>query len=195
MKHFKKFIRTLIDLMDALLFKLWLLRLTLGYKMWGNDYRIRQISRAPSRYLNVTLQYLGAQVHNTVTFKAGLTFDNIDSGLNGLRIAENAYIGPGVFLDLAAPIFIEADAVLAPQVMLLTHGDVGDRLLSKLITRAEGQITLRKGCWIGARSTVLPGITVGIGAIVGAGAVVTEDVPDYTVVAGVPAREIKKVKI
>jgi acetyltransferase-like isoleucine patch superfamily enzyme len=187
----KKFIRTLIGFTDFLLLKLWLLRFTIGNKMWGTDYRIRQINHAPSHYLIIILQRLGADIHDTVTFKNGLMLDNIDAGLNRLKIADKAYLGPGVFLDLAAPITIETEAVLAPQVMLLTHGDVGDRMLAKVMARKAGPIILRKGCWIGARATILPGITVGVGAVVGAGAVVTVDVPDYTVVAGVPARYIR----
>lgn len=188
----KKMVRNLIAFFDSLLFKLWFLRLTIGYKMWGTDYRIRQIGRAPSRYLNRILQHLGADIGATVTFKNGLVLDNIDSGLNGLQIGVNAYIGPGVFIDLAAPVRIAAEAVLAPQVMLLTHGDVGNRLLAKIINRSEGAVCLKEGCWLGARAIILPGITVGTGAVVGAGSVVTADVPDYTVVAGAPARQVRK---
>ena len=47
--------------------------------------------------------------------------------------------------------------------------------------------------WFGARVTVVPGITIGDGAIIGAGSVVTKDVPARTVVAGVPARVIREV--
>lgn len=53
---------------------------------------------------------------------------------------------------------------------------------------------IRKGASIGSSATILCGVTIGEGAIVGAGAVVTKDVPPYTIVAGVPAREIKKIK-
>ena len=47
--------------------------------------------------------------------------------------------------------------------------------------------------WLGARVTICPGVTIGEGAIVGAGAVVTKDVPPRTVVAGVPAKAIKRI--
>ena len=52
-------------------------------------------------------------------------------------------------------------------------------------------ITLEGDSWIGARAILLKGITVGPGAVVAAGAVVTQDVPPYTIVAGIPARVIK----
>jgi len=53
---------------------------------------------------------------------------------------------------------------------------------------------VKKGASIGSSATILCGVTIGEGAIVGAGAVVTKDVPPYTVVAGVPARVIKKLR-
>jgi acetyltransferase-like isoleucine patch superfamily enzyme len=53
-------------------------------------------------------------------------------------------------------------------------------------------ITIGNGSWIGASATVLAGVSIGSGAVVAAGAVVTEDVPDDVVVAGVPARIVKR---
>ncbi|MHA1988981.1 MAG: DapH/DapD/GlmU-related protein, partial [Promethearchaeota archaeon] len=55
----------------------------------------------------------------------------------------------------------------------------------------KGTIELQNDCWIGAGAIVMPNITIGERAIVGAGAVVTKDVPPDTVVAGVPAKVIK----
>lgn len=53
------------------------------------------------------------------------------------------------------------------------------------------KVTIKNDVWIGANSVIMPGITIGNGAIIGAGAVVTKDVPDYAIVAGVPAKVIK----
>ncbi|MFC2694612.1 MAG: DapH/DapD/GlmU-related protein [Lactobacillus sp.] len=55
-------------------------------------------------------------------------------------------------------------------------------------------VHLERNCWLGANVTILPGITVGENAIVGAGAVVTKDVPANTVVVGNPARIIRKLQ-
>ena len=52
-------------------------------------------------------------------------------------------------------------------------------------------VTIKDNVWIGAKATILSGVTIGTGAIVGAGAVVTKDVPENSIVAGVPARIIK----
>ena len=55
-------------------------------------------------------------------------------------------------------------------------------------------IRIESGAWIGARSTILPGVTVGHGAVVAAGAVVTRDVEPNTLVAGVPARVLRSLE-
>lgn len=55
-------------------------------------------------------------------------------------------------------------------------------------------IAIEDDCWIGARATILPGVVIGKGSIVAAGAVVTKDVGEYCVVGGVPASFIKKVR-
>lgn len=188
-----RIIRGFVNLLDFILFKLWIFRFIIGYKMWGADFRQRQLSRVPQRYLRKALLVLGADIGRNVTMKTGLIIDNLERGLACLKIGDNGYVGPGVFLDVAAPITLEAEAVLAPRVMILTHGDVGDRMLARFIRRKEGPVILKRGCWIGAAAIILPGVTIGEGAVVGAGAIVTRDVPDYTVVAGNPAREIKKI--
>ena len=53
------------------------------------------------------------------------------------------------------------------------------------------KVTIGNDVWIGMRSIIMPGVTIGNGAVIGAGAVVTKDVPDYAIVGGVPAKVIK----
>ena len=55
-------------------------------------------------------------------------------------------------------------------------------------------IRIGKSVWIGSNATILPGVTIGNGAIVAAGAVVTKDVPENTIVGGVPAKIIRRIK-
>ena len=77
--------------------------------------------------------------------------------------------------------------MLGPNVSLLTvNHDFED--LQVIICNP---ITIKRGAWIDANSVILPGVTVGAGAVVGSGSVVTHDVPPNTVVAGNPARPIK----
>ena len=59
-------------------------------------------------------------------------------------------------------------------------------------TQTQGEININDDVWIGAHSVVLPGVTIGRGAVIGAGSVVTHDVAPYTIALGVPARRYKK---
>ena len=60
-------------------------------------------------------------------------------------------------------------------------------------TQAQ-MVTLKKGCWVGANTIILPGVTIGENAVVGAGSIVTKSVPDFTIAVGNPARVIKSIK-
>ena len=85
---------------------------------------------------------------------------------------------------------IEDDVFLGPNATLTN--DLMPR--SKQYPDVFSGITLKKGSSIGANATLLPGITIGEKAMVGAGAVVTKDVPDYAVVVGNPAKIIRYIK-
>ena len=58
-------------------------------------------------------------------------------------------------------------------------------------TTNSSPVIIKKGVWIGARSIVLKGVTIGEGAVIGSGSVVTKDIPPYTINAGNPARVIR----
>lgn len=71
-----------------------------------------------------------------------------------------------------------------------------DRLDIPLIDQGyypDSSVRLKRGCWIGANVVILPGVTIGENSVVGAGSVVTRSVPDGTVVAGAPARELQRI--
>jgi acetyltransferase-like isoleucine patch superfamily enzyme len=53
-------------------------------------------------------------------------------------------------------------------------------------------VLIKRGAWIGSGAIILPGVTVGIGSIIAAGAVVSRDIPDFSVAAGNPARVVSK---
>lgn len=59
----------------------------------------------------------------------------------------------------------------------------------------KGSIRLKEGCWIGIGAVILPGVTIGKNAIVGANSVIRKDVPDYAVVSGNPATIIKYLRV
>jgi acetyltransferase-like isoleucine patch superfamily enzyme len=106
-------------------------------------------------------------------------------------IGKNVFINHACsFLDLGR-ITIEDDVLIGPRVNLVSEShplDPQDR--KALITKP---VTIKRGAWIGAGATILPGVTVGENAVVAAGSVVSRDVPANTVVAGIPARIVKSI--
>lgn len=108
-----------------------------------------------------------------------------------INIGRNVFINHDCsFLDLGG-ITIEDDVQIAPKVSLITESHPLDP--SKRRDLDLKAIVIKKNAWLGAGAIILPGVTVGENAVVAAGAVVTQDVPANTVVAGVPAKIIKHI--
>jgi maltose O-acetyltransferase len=111
-----------------------------------------------------------------------------------IRIGRNAVINIGCFFDLNAQIEIGNHVALGHEVMILTsshHIGGAEHRAGPLYT---APVKICDGAWIGSRSVILPGITIGEGSVVGAGAIVTKDVPPHALVGGVPARTIRTVE-
>lgn len=117
----------------------------------------------------------------------------------GCKVGKGVFIGDHVIVDLnhSDLIIIEDNVHIASGCRLLCHqrdlsdyciGDDYSDLGYKL-----SEIHLRKGCLIGMESFILPGVTVGEGAIVGAGSLVTKDIPAWTIASGHPAKVIKEI--
>src|SRR5665647_3418879 len=110
-----------------------------------------------------------------------------------LRLGDNANIGPYSFIGCSGYIEIGARVLMGPRVNLLAENhniDAADvPIKSQGVTRQP--IVIEDDCWLGAGSAVLAGVTVGHDSVVAAGAVVTRDVPPYSVVGGVPARVLR----
>lgn len=111
-----------------------------------------------------------------------------------LSLGNNAEINPGCFLLAKNKIIIGDNSTLAYQTTILTSSNPNGphNELSKLYPKTTAAVLIGKNTWIGARSTILPGVSIGDYCIVAAGAIVNKDVPSYTVVGGVPAKVIKK---
>ncbi|MDY0986692.1 sugar O-acetyltransferase [Flavobacterium sp. CFBP9031] len=108
-----------------------------------------------------------------------------------IRIGQNVFINfDCTFLALGG-ITIEDDVLIGPKVSLVTENHPLDPKERKGLIGKP--IHIKKNAWIGANATILPGVTIGENAVVAAGAVVSKDVPDNTIVGGIPAKFIKNV--
>lgn len=109
------------------------------------------------------------------------------AALERLKIGKNVIVVGNLLAMARGGITIEDDAMIAANVQLISNNhDPCNRWILPC-----KPVLIQKGAWVGAGATVLPGVSVGRYAIVGAASVVTKDVPDYAVAVGNPARVIK----
>jgi maltose O-acetyltransferase len=108
-----------------------------------------------------------------------------------LTLGADVSINRGCMIEAVGAITIGDEAGLGQDVLVLTvtHQVGHSRRRAGEVRTAP--VTVGPGSWIGARSTLLPGVTVGAGAVVAAGAIVATDVPANTLVGGVPARLLR----
>ena len=106
-----------------------------------------------------------------------------------LKIGNLSCIGPNVEIYNKAEVCIGNNVVISQGAYLCTASHDISSPVMKLVTK---KIQVEDYAWISARATILPGVTIGEGAVVAAGAVVVKDVEPWTVVGGNPAKFIKK---
>ncbi len=110
--------------------------------------------------------------------------------LGKVKIGNNVVVMNGSLMMASGGITIEDNTMLAANVQLISNNhDLDERTVITCLP-----IHIKKNCWIGAGATILRGVTIGENSVVGAGSVVTKDVPDNVIVAGNPAKVIKYIK-
>jgi acetyltransferase-like isoleucine patch superfamily enzyme len=107
----------------------------------------------------------------------------------GLEVGEYTVIHPKCRIDSRGGLRIGRRVAISRDVIILTADHIVDSLNFEGRTR---QVIIEDYVWIGTRAMVLPGVKIGEGAVVAAGAVVTKDVEEYTIVGGIPAKALGK---
>ena len=160
---------------------LYILSVFLGHKQFQLIERLRVF------YFRLVLDSLGRN-------------SRIEQGVR-IKPPENVSVGSGSFLGRNTALYafdqiiIGNNVLIAPGVILLTRNHIFSESANKTIKEQGYEyapITIEDDVWIGIRAIILPGVKIGQGAIIGAGAVVTKDVPAGTIVGGVPSKIIKQ---
>lgn len=110
----------------------------------------------------------------------------------GLEIGDRS--GVGIDCELTGPVKIGNDVMMGPEVIVYTSGHKFDRTDIPMMDQGStdySPVTIGNDVWIGRRVIIMPGVTIGDGCVIGAGAVVTKDIPPYSVAVGVPAKVVK----
>jgi maltose O-acetyltransferase len=171
-------------------FKEWVLRRKFFYVLMGWKYYLANnfVARFPNEwlrklYLRKFLRVaIGTDTH--VSMRVFITGYPLRANVT---IGNNCVINREVYLDGRVGVTIGNNVNVSLQVCILSlHHDHN----SPTFPAIGSPVTIRDHAWIGARAIILPGVTIGEGAVVAAGAVVTRDVGDFEVVGGVPAKKI-----
>jgi len=117
--------------------------------------------------------------------------------LRGVKVGKKAHIARLVSIDDRNPELVEigAGVAITTGVMILTHQrdltNYKPGMFAMHCPFKEGKVIIKDGAHIGIGAIIMPGVTIGEGAVIGANAVVTKDIPPYSLAVGVPARVIK----
>jgi len=125
----------------------------------------------------------GVKISWDSTMHIGANFFNP----SGITIGQNTIIGDHCFLDGRAPLTIGNHVDIASQVLI--YNDEHD-INSPDFSNSFNPVTINDYVFIGPRAIILPGVTIGKGAVVAAGAVVTKNIPEFEVWGGIPAQKI-----
>lgn len=122
-------------------------------------------------------------------------------GCSKIMLGERVVIRPNTMLfgeseTLETSILIEDDVMLGCGVHIYVNNHKFDKLDTPIINQGyypNKMVVLKRGCWIGANAVLLPGVTIGENTVIGAGSIVTKDIPSGVVAVGNPAKVMKKI--
>lgn len=184
---------------------------------------IRDVVKHSARLVEQAIYRLGVQrksgssialdarldIGKKISLKAQATPNQLVLGENSLiesRVTINTYHGEvtlndncsiGIGSIVIGPVRIDANTTIAQNVFITGENRTHSGTSSGLLKSSQGvdirPVTIGKGVWVGANVTILPGVTIGDSSIIAAGSVVTKDIPESSIAAGVPAKVIKAI--
>lgn len=108
-----------------------------------------------------------------------------------ITIGDYVSIGPDVIFQAHAPIVIDEYTLIAAGVVIVTANHFLGKREYEMRHGEQRPVHIGRNCWLGAGAIVLPGVTIGDGTVVGAGSIVTKDLPAEMICMGIPAAPIK----
>ena len=152
-------------------------RITLGNRVFIGQYA----------YLDGQTSFLrlGDDVHIA-------RFVTLRAGERGITLHDNVGINMRCYIDGNGGVEVGSHTLFSPGVHCISGNHIFDDRETpiKYQGTAYGKITIGEDCWLGTNVVVLPGVTIGRGAVVGAGAVVTKDIPPFAIALGIPAKVV-----
>jgi len=173
--------------------KLLLFKFQIKKTFFGMDNASLMLNIVPKNVIIPLLKRYNSSIGRNCDIESNLLFHNIDiKDYSNLSIGNNCHIGKNCFFDLRDKIIIKNNVTISMGCSFITHIDVGKSKLFIKYPPEKEEIFINSNVYIGANSTLLMGISVGVNSFIAAGSVVTKDVEPYTMVGGVPAKLIKK---
>ena len=173
-------------------------RLEVGHIAWRDWLLVGLANRIPAhngvRARTLLLRRSGITIGAGTAFGGRVRVVGVGVAAGGrskVTIGTNCWVNDGCTFDVSAEITVGNGVAFGHEVMLLTSTHEIGTQFYRAGRSMNLPVVVGDGAWIGARSVVLPGVTIGRGAVVAAGSVVNRSVADNVLVAGVPARHIR----
>lgn len=133
----------------------------------------------------------GAHIGKHTTISGTLRLTGGRHAAERLKIGHSCYLNEGIYFNLGADVSIDHDVSIGMQCLFITASHEIQQAGRRAGPNVFSPISVGAGSWIAARVTVLPGVSIGQGSVIGAGAVVNKDIPDNVLAAGTPCKIIK----